>query len=63
MLFLLFITLILCITYPLVAIPILSPLIIMFLAIGVHAIKNKIRTGYYDPTSHREELKKKGIEV
>lgn len=63
MLFLLFITLILCITYPLVAIPILSPFIIMLLAIGVHAIKDKIRTGYFNPTAHREELKKKGIEV
>lgn len=63
MIFLIFVTICICIIYPGLIIIILSPFIIMLGAILIHAIKNKINTGYWCPWEHREELKKKGINI
>ncbi len=60
MIFLIFVTICICIIYPGLTVIILSPFIIMLGAILIYAIKNKITTGYWCPWEHREELKKKG---
>ena len=39
-----------------------SPWIIGLIYLAIYAIRLKIKTGYFFPWEHREELKKKGIE-
>lgn len=61
LLFGIFCIIVTCLVCPPLIIAYLSPFIIMIGAILFGALRNKIKYGYWEPWSHREELEKKGI--
>ena len=62
-LFVIFCIIVACCTCPAIILVYASPFIAIFGWMVVCAIKEKIRTGYFFPWEHREELKKKCIKV
>ena len=61
-LFGLFVLICMCIIHPSLLIVYLSPVVIFFICMGYHLIRWKIKTGYFRPWEHFDELYKKGIE-